>query len=191
MVQLSEECDANSAARREGFSNICEIGEERICHAGETIKSEIDKDNKQLEIGAEPKPVPDIGFRVLRVDDSCLQDEYAAPNQYDQAQLDLFVDNAAEGAVRLTCSFRFSLHSALSIPQRFSSASLAGKHASTLTTASLSLASTRTSIPRHWRPSPKSAHSMPSSATHASPTMLPWQTSRSSSKPSVPTPSVR
>lgn len=106
MVQLPEECDASSAARREGFSNICEIGEERIRHAGETIKGEIDKDNNQLELGTEPKPMPDIGFRVLRVDDSCLKDEYAAPDQYDQAQLDLFSDNAAEGAAPLDLLFQ-------------------------------------------------------------------------------------
>ena len=106
MVQLPEECDASSAARREGFSNICEIGEERIRQAGETIKGEIDKDNKQLELGTEPKPMPDIGFRVLRVDDSCLKDEYAAPDQYDQAQLDLFSDNAAEGAAPLDLLFQ-------------------------------------------------------------------------------------
>lgn len=82
------------------------VGEERIRRAGEKIKAEIDKDNKQLELGAEPKPVPDIGFRVLRVDESCLKDEYAAPDQYDQAQLDLFADNAAEGAAPLDLLFQ-------------------------------------------------------------------------------------
>ena len=99
LVQLPEETSG-------GWGNLCNVGEERIRRAGEKIKAEIDKDNEQLELGAEPKPVPDIGFRVLRVDDSCLKDEYAAPDQYDQAQLDLFADNAAEGAAPLDLLFQ-------------------------------------------------------------------------------------
>ena len=99
LVQLPEEASG-------GWGNLCNVGEERIRRAGEKIKAEIDKDNEQLELGAEPKPVPDIGFRVLRVDDSCLRDEYAAPDQYDQAQLDLFADNAAEGAAPLDLLFQ-------------------------------------------------------------------------------------
>lgn len=99
LVQLPEETSG-------GWDNLCNVGEERIRRAGEKIKSEVDKANEQLELGAEPKPVPDIGFRVLRVDDSCLKDEFAAPDQYDQAQLDLFADNAAEGAAPLDLLFQ-------------------------------------------------------------------------------------
>ena len=85
---------------------LCSIGEERIRRAGEKIKAEVDKDNEQLELGAEPKPVPDIGFRVLRIDDSCLKDEYASPAEYEQTELDLFTDNAAEGATPLDLLFQ-------------------------------------------------------------------------------------
>lgn len=99
LVQLPEETSG-------GWDNLCNVGEERIRRAGEKIKAEIDKDNEQLELGADPKSVPDIGFRVLRVDDSCLKDEFAAPDQYDQAQLDLFADNAAEGAAPLDLLFQ-------------------------------------------------------------------------------------
>lgn len=99
LVQLPEETPG-------GWDNLCNVGEERIRRAGEKIKTEIDKANEQLELGAEPKPVPDIGFRVLRVDDSCLKDEFAAPDQYDQTQLDLFADNAAEGAAPLGLLFQ-------------------------------------------------------------------------------------
>lgn len=99
LIQLPEETSG-------GWDNLCNIGEERIRRAGEKIKAEIVKDNEQLEFGADPKPVPDIGFRVLRVDDSCLKDEFAAPDQYDQTQLDLFADNAAEGAAPLDLLFQ-------------------------------------------------------------------------------------
>lgn len=106
LVQFPEACDEKTAAYRDGYRTICEIGEERIRRAGDKIKAEIDKDNEQLELGAEPKPVPDIGFRVLRVDDSCLKDEYASPAEYEQIELDLFTDNAAEGATPLDLLFQ-------------------------------------------------------------------------------------
>ena len=94
-------CDKNNAPH-----TLCSIGEERIRRAGEKIKAEVDKDNEQLELGAEPKPVPDIGFRVLRVGESCLKDEYATPEQYEQTELDLFTDNSAENALPLDLLFQ-------------------------------------------------------------------------------------
>ena len=99
LVQLPEEISGD-------WDNLCNVGEERIRRAGEKIKSEVDKASEQLELGAEPKPVPDIGFRVLRVDDSCLRDEYASPAEYEQGQLDLFADNAAVGATPLDLLFQ-------------------------------------------------------------------------------------
>lgn len=99
LVQLPEEASG-------GWGNLCNVGEERIRRAGEKIKVEVDKDNEQLKLGAEPKPVPDIGFRVLRVDDSCLRDEYASPTEYDQTKLDLLADNAADSATPLDLLFQ-------------------------------------------------------------------------------------
>lgn len=99
LVQLPEEASG-------GWGNLCNVGEERIRRAGEKVRAEVDTANEQLELGAEPKPVPDIGFRVLRVDESCLKDEFDAPDQYDQTQLDLFADNAAEGAAPLDLLFQ-------------------------------------------------------------------------------------
>lgn len=106
MVQLPEVVDEATEAGKEGYTTICNVGEERIRRAGEKIKADVDKANEQLELGAEPKPVPDIGFRVLRVDDSCLKDECAVPEQYEQASLDLFTDNSAEGALPLDLLFQ-------------------------------------------------------------------------------------
>lgn len=52
------------------FHNICDAGEERIRRAGKKIVKEIEESNRQPKLGEEPKKVPDIGFRVLRLDDS-------------------------------------------------------------------------------------------------------------------------
>lgn len=99
LVQLPEETSG-------GWGNLCNVGEERVRRAGEKIRAEVDKANEQLELGAEPKPVPDIGFRVLRVDESCLKDEYATPEQYEQGSLGLFTDNSAEDALPLDLLFQ-------------------------------------------------------------------------------------
>lgn len=60
----------DSEARKEEFYTICEIGKKRIRRAGELIKKEIEESNKQLQLGEEPKKVPDIGFKVFRTADT-------------------------------------------------------------------------------------------------------------------------
>lgn len=70
MVQLPETTDEKSEAFKAGYKNIAEIGKERIRRAGEKIKQEIDEYNSNLKLGEEPKKVPDIGFKVFKVDDT-------------------------------------------------------------------------------------------------------------------------
>ncbi|KAB8287097.1 adenine specific DNA methylase Mod [Bifidobacterium ramosum] len=76
------------------FGDLCEIGEERIRRAGEKIKAEVEGANGQLELGAEPKRVPDIGFRVLRVDSSNYEDVRRTPEEMTQGSLDDLIDVA-------------------------------------------------------------------------------------------------
>jgi adenine-specific DNA-methyltransferase len=96
LVQLPELCNEKSEAYKAGYRTICDIGEERIRRAGATIKAEVEEANKQLKIGEDPKPVPDIGFRVFRVDSSNFRDTYREPGEVEQSQLDLYVDNLKE-----------------------------------------------------------------------------------------------
>ena len=70
MVQLPETTDKKSEAFKAGYKNIAEIGKERIRRAGEKIKQEIEDYNSNLKLGEEPKKVPDIGFKVFKVDDT-------------------------------------------------------------------------------------------------------------------------
>ena len=49
---------------------LSEIGKERIRRAGEKIKQEIEEYNSNLKLGEDPKKVPDIGFKVFKVDDT-------------------------------------------------------------------------------------------------------------------------
>ena len=54
--------------------NICEIGKERIRRAGEKIKAESPMTTQDL----------DIGFRVLKLDDTNMKDVYYAADDYSQ-----------------------------------------------------------------------------------------------------------
>jgi adenine-specific DNA-methyltransferase len=83
MVQLPEVADENSEAFKAGYKNICEIGKERIRRAGAKIKSDNPLTTQDL----------DIGFRVLKLDSSNMQDVYYTPQETMQRDLDLLIDN--------------------------------------------------------------------------------------------------
>ena len=65
--------------------NICEIGKERIRRAGKKIKEETGK--QEL----------DIGFRVLKLDESNMKDVYYTPDKITQASLLDQIENIKEG----------------------------------------------------------------------------------------------
>lgn len=71
-VQIPELCDEKSEAFKAGYRNICEIGKERIRRAGAKILAEMNE-HQQLELGEEEKPLPDIGFKVFKLDTSNLK----------------------------------------------------------------------------------------------------------------------
>ena len=79
MVQLPELCDETSEAYKAGYKNICEIGKERIRRAGKKILEE-NKDKDGIEN-------LDIGFRVLKLDDTNMENVYYSPSEYSQDQL--------------------------------------------------------------------------------------------------------
>jgi adenine-specific DNA-methyltransferase len=83
MVQLPEPCDENSEAYKAGYKTIAEIGKERIRRAGKKI----------LEGSCHENWNKDVGFRVLKVDTSNMQDVYYTPDKVSQQQLPLFTDN--------------------------------------------------------------------------------------------------
>lgn len=69
-VQLPELCDEKSEAYKAGYKNICEIGKERIRRAGTKILAEAEEANPQIKLGEEEKPLPDVGFKVFKLDTS-------------------------------------------------------------------------------------------------------------------------
>ena len=87
------------------FATLANIGEERIRRVGEKVRAEVEESNRQLELGAEPKPYPDLGFRVLRIDSSNFKDFYLTPGETSQESLFDFADNVKEGRSDLDLLF--------------------------------------------------------------------------------------
>lgn len=81
MVQVPQETDDGSIARKEGFSNICEIGKERIRLAAARVKESI----QGIAV--------DGGFRVFRVDESNMNDVYYSASDYTQDLLTMLESN--------------------------------------------------------------------------------------------------
>ena len=95
MVQLPEKCDEASEAYKAGYKNICEIGKERIRRAGDKIKSESPTTTQDL----------DIGFRVLKLDDTNMKDVYYAPDDYNQGMLAALESNIKDDRTDLDLLF--------------------------------------------------------------------------------------
>lgn len=86
MVQLPEPCGEKTTAYKAGYSTICDIGKERIRRAGEKIKAEHPEATADL----------DVGFRVLKLDDSNMKDVYYHADALNQANLFGMVSNIKE-----------------------------------------------------------------------------------------------
>lgn len=114
LVQLPEETDPARDAAKAGYSTICEIGKERIRRAGAKIAAEVEESNAQLKLGEEPNRVPDIGFRVLKIDSSNFEDVQRTPDTLLQDALFSLADNVKPG--RTSEDILFQLFPKLEIP---------------------------------------------------------------------------
>ena len=116
MVQLPELCDEKSEAYKAGYKNICEIGKERIRRAGEKIKKESLLTTQDL----------DVGFRVLKLDDSNMKDVYYAADEYDQQNLIDMISNIKEDRTNLDLLFGCLLDWGLPLSMPYTSEQIDG-----------------------------------------------------------------
>ncbi len=93
MVQLPESTDPKTEAYKSGYKNICEIGKERIRRAGKKILEEQVQSSSEegLFSQEESKPKLDVGFRVLKLDSSNMEDVYYRPE--DSSEHTIFENN--------------------------------------------------------------------------------------------------
>ena len=156
MVQLPEKTDESSEAYKAGYKNICEIGKERIRRAGTRIKTEIEKyndrevfitkdkkgnitylhdtlkdftvkgENINIDEWEKDKVVPDIGFRVLKLDDTNMQDVYYTPAETTQTMLAGFESNIKPDRTDLDLLFGCLLDWGLPLSMPYSSEQIEG-----------------------------------------------------------------
>lgn len=96
MVQLPEVTDEKSEARKAGYETICQIGEERIRRAGKKVQEEAGLQGQGL----------DIGFRVLKLDSSNMEDVFYTPEDFDENNLFNMVDNVKPDRTPLDLLFQ-------------------------------------------------------------------------------------
>lgn len=126
MVQLPEVTDEKSEARKAGYENICQIGEERIRRAGKKILEEVrseklgvrsdkagnlfwQEDSSQLTSNSSLKDnssLPDVGFRVLKLDSSNMEDVFYTPEDFDAKNIFTTVDNVKSDRTPLDLLFQ-------------------------------------------------------------------------------------
>ena len=94
-MQIQEKLDKGTIAAEEGYHNLAEVGRERIRRAGKKIKKENLKTTQNL----------DIGFRVLKLDDSNMTDVYYNPSEYSQDLLSSLESNVKSDRTDLDLLF--------------------------------------------------------------------------------------
>ena len=86
MVQLPHKCEENSEAAKAGYSNICEIGKERIRRAGAKILEEVKANQNMFSEDYQL----DIGFKVYRLQNSNFVKYTPVEGQDEDSQSKLF-----------------------------------------------------------------------------------------------------
>ena len=127
MVQLPEPCAEGTEAAKAGYKNICEIGKERIRRAGEKIKAEVEEQNAQLKIGEESRKVPDIGFKVFKLDSSNLKQWQP---DYDDLEATLFnsIGNYVDGRSELDVVYEIMLKMGMELTWPLETHTIGGKN---------------------------------------------------------------
>ena len=116
-VQLPEVTSEDSEAYKAGYKNICEIGKERIRRAGKKIKEESGEKAKDI----------DIGFRVLKLAESNMNDVYYKPADIDQGNLFKFETNIKHDRTPMDLLFQVMLECDLELSSKIEERTINGK----------------------------------------------------------------
>ena len=111
MIQLPEETDSDSPAKKAGYHTICEIGKERIRRAGKTISHNADVD---------------CGFRVFKIAETNMTDVYYSADEYSQGMLSLLESNVKADRTDLDLLFGCLLEWGLPLSLPYTSENIEG-----------------------------------------------------------------
>ena len=127
LIQLPEVTEDKTEAAKAGYSNICEIGKERIRRAGKKIAE--DNAKQQADGGLFAQSVSDssldIGFRVLKLDSSNMNDVYYRPDEFSEQLIK--EDNVKEERGSEDLLFQVMLECNLPLSAKIQSEKIAGK----------------------------------------------------------------
>ena len=115
MIQVPEQTESNSAAYKSGFKNLCEIGKERIRRVSQRLA-------EQTPLIAQ---MNDLGFRVLKLDTSNMQDVYYKPEEF--SEMSLFEDNVKPDRSAEDLLFQVMLECNLPLSSKIKKKTIAGK----------------------------------------------------------------
>lgn len=116
MVQIPEPTAAESEAAKAGYTNICEIGKERIRRAGEKIKAETGEKAAAL----------DVGFKVFKLDTSNLKKWNPDPENL-QLSLQEATENFVPGRTELDVVYEILLKMGLELSAGIEERTAAGQ----------------------------------------------------------------
>ena len=116
MVQIPEPTAAESEAAKAGYTNICEIGKERIRRAGEKIKAET----------VEKAAALDVGFKVFKLDTSNLKKWNPDPENL-QLSLQEATENFVPGRTELDVVYEILLKMGLELSAGIEERTAAGQ----------------------------------------------------------------
>ena len=132
LVQIPEPTPAKSAAYLAGYKDICEIGKERIRRAGKKILEEqaTAESDGGLFAQSESKPKLDVGFRVLKLDSSNMNDVYYRPEEFSE-QL-IVEDNVKDDRTPEDLLFQVMLECNLPLSAKIQTEKISGKEVFTV-----------------------------------------------------------
>ena len=125
LVQLPEK--VSDKKKDQGYGTICEIGKERIRRAGKKILEELatkKAENGLFDKESEPTRL-DVGFRVLKLDTSNMQDVYYTLE--DSSAATLFDDNVKPDRTPEDLLFQVMLEYNLPLSAKIERKTIAGK----------------------------------------------------------------
>jgi adenine-specific DNA-methyltransferase len=117
MVQLPELLNIN------GYETICDVAKERIRRAGEKIVEE--QKAKQGDLFSDQPKKLDVGFRVLKLDSSNMQDVYYTPAEFNER--DLFEDNIKPDRTEEDLLFQTMIDLGIELSAKIEQTQIAGK----------------------------------------------------------------
>lgn len=115
LVQLPEK--VSDSKKNEGYDTICDIAKERLRRAGVKVRGEAGLQGQGL----------DVGFRVLKLDSSNMEDVFYTPDRFEPSLLDGLVDNIKADRSGEDLLFQVMLDLGIELSAKIERKQIAGK----------------------------------------------------------------